>query len=166
MFGIEEQLSSANAGAVYDELTAKLARPEFRPRALFERAGVETLCTTDDAADPLESHRAIRASGWSGDVRPTFRPDGVINLLAPGWREGLNALSDAVGREITTTAALVAALEERRSFFREMGAVSADHGVESAYAMPLEAAGADAILARAFRGGPRRERRAASEATC
>jgi glucuronate isomerase len=152
VFGIDEPLSSENAGAVYDELSAKLGRPEFRPRALFERFGIETLCTTDDAADSLESHRAIRTSGWTGDVRPTFRPDGLTNLLAPGWRDRLEALSAAVGREISRTSALVAALEERRSFFRSMGAVAADHGVESAYTAPLGEAEADAILGRALRG--------------
>jgi len=152
VFGIAEPLTSKNAGAVYDELSAKLARPEFRPRALFERAGIETLCTTDDAADPLHGHRAIRASGWSGDVRPTFRPDGVVNLLAPGWRGRLDALSTAVGQEITRTATLVAALEERRSFFGAIGAIAADHGVESAYTASLGEAEADAILGHALLG--------------
>ncbi|MGD0408899.1 MAG: glucuronate isomerase [Candidatus Limnocylindrales bacterium] len=152
VFGIDEPLTGDNAGAVYDELSAKLARPEFRPRVLFERAGIETLCTTDDAADPLDSHRAIRASGWSGDVRPTFRPDGVVNLLAPGWRDRLDSLSATVGRDVTRTAALVAALEERRSFFRAMGAIAADHGVDSAYTASLDEAEADAILDHAFRG--------------
>ncbi len=86
VFGIEGSLGSANAQAIYDEIESKLATPAFRPRALFERFRIETLCTTDDAADPLEAHRAIRASGWSGDVRPTFRVDGVVNLLGSGWR--------------------------------------------------------------------------------
>jgi glucuronate isomerase len=152
VFGIEEPLSAANAGAVYDELSAKLAQPEFRPRALFEGFGIETLCTTDDAADPLESHRAIRASGWPADVRPTFRPDGVVNILAPGWRDSVAALGAAVGREIRRTADLVAALEERRSYFRTMGAVAADHGVESPYTAPLAEAESDAILGRALHG--------------
>jgi glucuronate isomerase len=152
VFGIDEPLGSANAGAVYDAIEAQLARPESRPRALFERFGIETLCTTDDAADPLEHHRAIRASGWSGDVRPTFRPDGVVDLLAPGWQGSLDSLSDSVGHEISTTADLIAALETRRTFFRAMGAVAADHGVETAYTAPLEPAEADAILARALRG--------------
>jgi glucuronate isomerase len=137
VFGIAEPLGSGNAAAIYDDLLAKLARPEFRPRALFERFGIETLCTTDDAADPLDSHRAIRASGWSGDVRPTFRPDGVIKLLVPEWRDNLDALSDAVGREIATTAALVAAV---------------DLGAESAYAASLGELEADAIFANALRG--------------
>jgi glucuronate isomerase len=152
VFGIEEPLSGKNAGAVYDELSEKLGRREFRPRALFERFGVETLCTTDDAADPLDSHRAIRASGWAGDVRPTFRPDGAINLLAAGWRDRLNALGASVGSEIDSTAALIAALEERRAFFRSMGAVATDHGVETAYTESLGEAEADAIFARALRG--------------
>jgi glucuronate isomerase len=152
VFGIHEPLSGASAGAIYDELVAKLARPEFRPRALFERFRIETLCTTDDAADPLEDHRAIRESGWPGDVRPTFRPDGAVNVLAPGWRAHLDALSDSVGREIGRTRDLVAALEERRVFFRSMAAVAADHGVETAYTAPLAENEADAILAHALRG--------------
>jgi glucuronate isomerase len=152
VFGIEEPLGGGSAAAIYDELVAKLARPEFRPRAIFERFGIETLCTTDDAADPLDGHRAIRASSWSGDVRPTFRPDGVVNILDPGWRDRLEALSDSTGREISRAAPLIAALEERRSFFRSMGAVATDHGVESAYTASLDEAEADAILARALRG--------------
>jgi glucuronate isomerase len=152
VFGIAEPMTPANAGAVYDELSARLASPEFRPRAIFERAGIETLCTTDDAADPLDSHRAIRESGWPGDVRPTFRPDGAIDILAPGWRDRLDALSKAAGREILRTADLVAALEARRSYFREMGAVAADHGAESPYTEALGEVEADAILDRALRG--------------
>lgn len=153
VFGIAEPLDGANAGAVYDAIAAQLARPEFRPRALFERFGIETLATTDDAADSLDAHRAIRASAWGGDVRPTFRPDGVLDLLAPGWRARLEALSAAVGREISTTAGLVAALEERRAFFRSMGAVATDHGIENAFTGALGPAEADAILSRALRGG-------------
>jgi glucuronate isomerase len=152
VFGTAEPLTPGNAGAIYDELSAKLASPDFRPRALYERFGIETLCTTDDAADPLAGHKAIRASGWAGDVRPTFRPDGVVNILAPGWRDRLNALAAATGREIARTATLIAALEERRLFFRSMGAVAADHGVESAFTGSLGEAEADAILARALRG--------------
>ncbi len=152
VFGIPEPLTGANAQAVYDEISDRLARPEFRPRALFERFNIETLCTTDDAGDPLTWHQAIRASGWAGDVRPTFRPDAVVNLTAPDWRARLDDLGRACGREITSCAALVTALEERRAFFRQMGATATDHGVESAYTAPLDPAEAEAIFARALRG--------------
>jgi len=152
VFGIAAPLGSANAQAIYDELEEKVRQPAFRPRALFERSRIETLCTTDDAADALAYHAAIRSSGWPGDVRPTFRPDGVVNLLTPEWRGRLHALSAAVGREITTAAGLIAALEERRAFFRSMGAVATDHGVETAYTAPLDAVDAEVIFARALRG--------------
>ena len=152
VFGVREPLGSANAQAIYDELSDTLAQPEYRPRALFERSRIETLCTTDDAGDPLAHHAAIRASGWAGDVRPTFRPDGVVNLLAPGWRARLDALSAAVGREVGTAAGLVSALEERRGFFRSMGATATDHGVETAFTAPLAPTEAETIFGRALRG--------------
>ncbi len=81
VFGIDEKLSGANAQAVYDALKARLAQPEYRPRALFERFNIELLATTDAATDRLEHHRRIRESGWGGRVVPTFRPDAVVNLL-------------------------------------------------------------------------------------
>ena len=152
VFGIDEPLGSANAQRVYDEIEAKLATRGFRPRALFQRFGIETLCTTDDVADPLEAHRAIRASGWPGDVRPTLRADGVIHLHAPGWRARLEALATAVGREIATMSGLVAALEERRAAFKALGAVATDLGAETAYTGSLGPSEGDAILRRALRG--------------
>ena len=85
VFGIRRKLTGANAQAVYDEIAARLATPAFRPRALFERFNIEVLATTDAASDPLAHHQALAASGWSGRIVPTFRPDAVVNLLTPGW---------------------------------------------------------------------------------
>ena len=62
---------------------ACLERPEFRPRALFERFNIEALTTTES---PLDDARAItarsRQSGWSGRVLTAFRPDPVVD---PGF---------------------------------------------------------------------------------
>ena len=41
------RLGPATADAVYDVLTASLAEPAYRPRALFPRFGIEVLATTD-----------------------------------------------------------------------------------------------------------------------
>jgi glucuronate isomerase len=81
-----------------------------------------------------------------------LRADGLVNLLAPGWRGHLEALSASVGREIATTSDLLAAIEERRAFFKTNGAVAIDLGVETAYTGRLESSEADAIVARALRG--------------
>lgn len=152
IFGITQKLTGATAQAIYDELADKLAQPAYRPRALFERFNIEVLCTTDGAADSLEHHQAIRASGWGGVVRPTFRPDAVTNLALPGWRANLAALGAVVGREITTARALIVALEERRAFFKQMGATSTDSGVETPYTEAMSSADAEAIFARALAG--------------
>lgn len=152
VFGIQQKLTGATAQATYDELAAKLARPEYRPRALFERFKIEVLCTTDGASDSLAYHKAIKESGWKGVVRPTFRPDAVVNLLTLGWRSQLDALSEAVGREITTVKALITALEERRAYFKRMGAAATDSGVETPYTEALSSSEAEAIFARALAG--------------
>jgi glucuronate isomerase len=152
VFGIEEKLTGETAQAIYDQIVEKLATPEFRPRALFERFNIEVLCTTDAATDPLIHHQAIRASGWKGDIRPTFRPDAVVNLLTPGWRGHIDALSDISGVTVHSCPTFVQALEERRSFFKSLGATATDHGAQSAYTAELSLSEADAIFQRALRG--------------
>ncbi|MCC6191246.1 MAG: glucuronate isomerase [Anaerolineales bacterium] len=152
IFGVDEPLTGASAAAIYDHVAARLAAPEFRPRALFERFQIEALCTTDAAADPLAAHQAIRASGWGGVVRPTFRPDAVVNLDAPGWCDNLQALERAAGHEITSCAGFVEALEARRVFFREMGARASDHAALAPAAERLSPASAETLFQRALRG--------------
>ena len=157
LFGVTVRLNRDSAQAVYDQIAATLATPEFRPRALFDRFNIELLCTTDAASDSLDYHRQILASGWGGSpdapkVRPTFRPDGVVNIDQPGWRAELDALSAAWGRDITSCAAFIQALEERRSFFKSMGARATDHAALTAYTAELAPAEAEAIFGRALRG--------------
>lgn len=152
IFGIEEKLTGETAQAIYDQIVAKLALPEFRPRALFERFNIEVLCTTDAASDSLLHHRAIRDSDWSGDIRPTFRPDAVVNLQTPGWRKNIDALGEVSGIAVHSYPTFTQALEERRAFFKSMGATATDHGAQSAYTAELSPKEADAIFQRALRG--------------
>ncbi|MBC8446680.1 MAG: glucuronate isomerase [Chloroflexi bacterium] len=152
VFGIEEKLTGETAQDIYDQIAAKLATPQFRPRALFERFNIEVLCTTDAATDPLRHHQAIRDSGWKGDIRPTFRPDAVVNLLTPGWQANIEALSELSGIAVHSYATFVQALEERRAFFQSMGATATDHAAQSAYTAELPPAKAEAIFQRALRG--------------
>jgi len=157
VFGIQEKLTAETAQAIYDQIEAKLATPEFRPRALFESFNIEVLCTTDAATDPLVHHQAIRDSGWNGDVRPTFRPDAVVNLLAPAWRANIDALSQVSGVNVDSYPRFIQALENRRAFFKDMGARATDHGALSASTAELSPAEADAIFQRALRGGATEE---------
>ena len=151
VFGVEEKLNGETAQAIYEHIAEKLASPEFRPRALFNRFNIEVLCTTDAATDPLLHHQAIRESGWGGDIRPTFRPDALVNLLTPGWRENIDTLSEVSGITVHSYATFVQALEERRAFFKRMGATATDGAAVSAYTAELSLSEADAIFHRALR---------------
>src|SRR4030095_5544020 len=107
----------------------KLASPEFRPRALFDRFRIDALVTTDSAADSLEHHRAIRESGWNGRVLPCFRPDAVFQIASPGWNGALTALGNAASTSIGDYATFTRVLEDRRGFFKAMGATATDHAI-------------------------------------
>ena len=152
VFDIKAALNHATAQAVYDQIAEKLATPAYRPRRLFERFNIEVLCTTDAATDTLEYHQAIRASGWKGKVIPTFRPDSVINLDNANWKQNIEVLSAVSGIDVHDFISFIAALEQRRAFFIQMGAKATDHAVLSAYTHELTAQTANAIFQRALKG--------------
>jgi glucuronate isomerase len=152
VFGVTEKLTSASAQRVYDHLAERLAQPEYAPRALFERFNITVLCTTDAATDSLPHHQALHDQGWGDRIRPTFRPDAVVNLQAAGWRDQIARLSEASGVEIVDLASYLRALEQRRAFFKRMGATATDHAALTPYTGRLEPREAEAIFARALRG--------------
>jgi glucuronate isomerase len=152
VFGVSKPLNSANAMNVYDQIMEKLQTPAFRPRAMYERFKISVLCTTDGAADSLEHHRAIRESGWPGDVRPTFRPDATMNILSPAWKEEIQRLAEASRREIGSFRSFVEALEARRLFFKEMGATASDHAPLVPFTVELSREQAENLFSRALRG--------------
>src|SRR5690606_28404346 len=130
VFGVRTRLTGETAQRIYDHVAERLASPEYRPRALFERFRIEVLATTDGAADPLVHHGTIRASGWPGRGIPTFRPDALFQVARLGWSAELARLSEVCGAPIRDFAAFLAALRARRAEFRRLGCKATDHGVE------------------------------------
>jgi glucuronate isomerase len=151
VFGVRRRLTGETAQVVYDEIAERLASPEYLPRALYERFDIEVLATTDRATDSLAHHQTIRDSGWGGRVIPTFRPDAALKIAAPGWLDELDALAPR-GRELASFDAFVAALAERRAFFKRMGATATDHAVVEPYTARLAPEDAEAIFQRARQG--------------
>lgn len=154
VFGVTDKPSSVNADALFDQLSEKLDKPEFSPRRLFERFNIEVLCTTDMATDSLEHHRSIRQSGWRGVIRPTFRPDAVVNLNGNGWRKHIDNLSAVSVIDVIDYPSYIFALEQRRAFFKELGATATDHDALKPAADSLSPADAEKIFQRALRGNP------------
>jgi glucuronate isomerase len=152
VFGVRTRLNGRTGLRIYDEIAERLRSPEFRPRALFERFNIEVLTTTDAAADSLQHHQAIRDSGWGGRVVPAFRPDAVFRIAAPAWNGEIGALARAAGMEIDGYTSFITALEERRAFFKRMGATSTDHAVLEPYTERLADDEAERLFDRARRG--------------
>ena len=132
---LDYQFDEVFGARTYDEIAEKLASPEFRPRALFERFNIEVLATTDAATDSLEHHRAIRASGWKGRVIPTFRPDAVFKTP-----------------DHDDYPSFIRALAERRKYFKQLGATATDHGVLEPYTALLPEDEAERLFQRARHG--------------
>lgn len=152
VFRVRRKLSGETAQVIYEEIAEKLRTPEFLPRALFERFNIEVLTTTDAATDTLEHHQAIRDSGWTGRVLPCFRPDAVFRISLPGWRGEIDKLSSVSGLSVSDYRTFIQALEDRRSFFRSLGATATDHAVVEPYTERLPDAEADRLFQRALRG--------------
>lgn len=152
VFDIHEKMNSENAQAIYAAIEAKLKQPDFNPRRLFERFNIEVLATTDAATDSLAHHQAIRDSGWSGRIIPTFRPDAVVNIDTIGWIQHIEQLSEVSGLQVADYKTFLRALQQRREFFKAMGATATDHATLTAYTEVLSDSEAEAIFQRALKG--------------
>jgi glucuronate isomerase len=153
VLGFRERLSADNADRAYDHIAACLARPEFRPRALFERFNIEALSTTESPLDDLRHHRKIKDSGWRGRVLTAFRPDSVVDPAFPGFVDNLAALGRITGEDVSTFRGYLVALAGRRAYFKSVGCTSTDHGHPTARTADLPASEAAALYDRVRNGG-------------
>ncbi|MEC3911568.1 glucuronate isomerase [Sphingobium sp. CR2-8] len=151
-FGIDVRLEAATADHYYDIIDAALKTDAFRPRALFERYNIEVIATTEGPLDPLDHHRAIRASGWSGKVVTAYRPDPVLDPDDPRFIDNVQRFCAMAGEDPASFDGYLRAHEKRRADFREAGATSTDHGHPSAFTANLPRADIEALYARVTTG--------------
>lgn len=152
LFGLEDRLSEANADSFYDTIDRALQTPALRPRALYDSFNLEVLATTDSPLDTLEHHKAIRESGWGGRVIPTFRPDAVVDFEFANFRGNIDQLGQITGEDVSSYRGYLAALRNRRAFFKSMGATATDHGHLTARTADLSARDAEALYAKIYGG--------------
>ena len=150
-FGIDVRLDATTAGHYYDVIDAALKTDAFRPRALFERYNIEVIATTEGPLDPLDHHRAIRASGWGGRVITAYRPDPVLDPDDPRFIDNVERFCAMAGED-RSYAGYLRAHEKRRAAFREAGATSTDHGHPSAFTANLSSQEAQALFNRVTAG--------------
>lgn len=152
VFGLEIALTSETADEYYDHITEALSRPEFLPRALFERFNIEWLATTESPLDDLRHHQKIRASGWKGNVITAYRPDPVIDPDFEGFATNVARLGEITSEDTSNYQGFLAALRQRREYFKSMGATSTDHGHPTAVTADLSRVEAEKLFALALAG--------------
>lgn len=150
LFGVSEKPSARNAHAIYEQIQAALDTPAFTPRALFKKFRVEVLATTDAPEDDLSPHLRAQRDGYR--VIPTFRPDGLLQVLRPDWKERLARLEAVTNRSIERYEDLLEALQERRQAFKKAGATATDHSAAQVRIEPLPEAEAERLFALALKG--------------
>lgn len=134
-FLIKKILNRDTAREIYEECTEKLLSPSFSTRNLLIHFRVKVICTTDDPADNLESHKKLQREGFEVKVLPTFRADKAMAVDDPeSYNQYLDKLGSASGIDISNYRKLIDALKIRHDFFNEMGCRLSDHGLEKIYA--------------------------------
>ena len=129
-FGYDGVLNGDTAEEVWNLCNAKLQEPDFSAKNLILRSNVAYVGTTDDPADSLVYHKAIRESGFTPRVSPSWRPDRAIKIEKPDFADYIASLGTAAGMEISTFAQLLEALSNRLTFFHDAGCRASDHGLE------------------------------------
>ncbi len=146
LFGFDVRLSPATADHYFDRISECLAKPDFRPRALFEKFNIEVIATTESPLDELKSHQAIAASGWKGRVVTAYRPDPVVDPEFDGFRTNLERFGELTGCDTHSWHGYLEAHRLRRAFFKRHGATSTDHGHLTARTADLSAADAERLF--------------------
>ncbi len=152
LFGLNERLTAYTADLYFDTIAEKLATPEFRPRALFDRFRIEVLATTDSASDTLAAHAAVRNSGWGGRILPTFRPDAVVDPDFEGFGANLAQLGTQTGEDTSTWTGYLQALRRSRERFRGLGCTATDHGHPTARTADLSESECAALFDKILAG--------------
>ncbi|GAB2184129.1 glucuronate isomerase [Roseibium sp. LAB1] len=152
VFGWTRRISADTADEAYDHIADCLTRPEFRPRALFERFNIEVIATTESPLDDLKWHRQIRDSGWNGRVVTAYRPDAVVDPEFEGFAANIETFGALAGENATTWQGYLNAHRDRRAYFKSFGATSSDHGHATARTENLSAAEAEALFQKALKG--------------
>jgi glucuronate isomerase len=152
VFGMTVPVSKATADETYDHIADCLTKPEFLPRALFERFNIEAIATTESPLDDLRWHRMIRDSGWKGRVVTAYRPDAVVDPEFAGFADNVAQLGELTGEDTSTWEGYLQSHRVRRAYFKEFGATSSDHGHPTARTENLPAHEAAALFAKALKG--------------
>ena len=142
-FDIDEVLTEESCERIWNRVNECLAKDEYSAQNLIKRSNVEVICTTDDPADTLEHHAALK--DFPTKVLPTFRPDKAVEIA----KDTFIPYMQSVG--ISDYKSLVQWLKDRIEYFNDYGCRLSDHGLEY---MPFGTCDAEAAFNKRMAGEP------------
>ena len=141
-FDIDEVLTEESCERIWNRVNECLAKPEFSAQNLIKRSNVEIICTTDDPADTLEYHAALK--DFSTKILPTFRPDKAVEIGKETFLPYINSIG------ITSYEQLESWIVERINYFDSFGCRLSDHALEY---VPFAIGDAKAAFEKKMAGG-------------
>jgi glucuronate isomerase len=152
-FGCDTVLNGESAQQVWDVTMDKLQSDELSVRGIIAGSRVQAIGTTDDPADDLQHHKALKDdTSLNVKVTPTFRPDKAININKSGYLVYLDKLGAAAGIKITTLDDLKEALVKRIDFFDSLGCKASDHGLDYIAFRTVNTTALNSIFQKALSG--------------
>lgn len=146
-------LSPETADDIWNRTQAKFDSG-ISARQLMRDSNVKLVCTTDDPADSLEHHLALKAEGFEVKTLPTWRPDKAMAVEnASAYNAYLDKLGAVADTDINSYDALIATLRKRHDFFHAAGCRLSDHGLNTCYFKPANASEIRAIFDKVRSGG-------------
>ncbi len=121
-FDIDETLSEESSERIWNRCNECLAKDEFSAQSLILRSNVEVICTTDDPADTLEYHKALK--DFKTKILPTFRPDKAVDINKDTFLPYIQMIGVNSYEELTRF------MRERIAYFNENGCRLSDHALE------------------------------------
>lgn len=154
VFGIDLTINQKNAEEIWNRANEIIASPEFSAKALIRKFDVKCLCTTDNPASDLAYHKLLaqqeEENGFK--VLPTFRPDDLMAVDAPGFAAYATKLGELAGVDVCDWESLKQAVAQRVDYFHEVGGRFADHGANSFFFHKADEDEVAAIVAKGLAG--------------
>ena len=134
-FDIYDVINEENAKAIWDKANDKLKNMSVKD--VLEKFNVHTIGTTDDPADSLEYHKIIKEGKSkigviNTNVIPSYRPDRYMNIELDTFAESIKKLEEVCSIKINDINSLIEALYNRIDYFKSLGCISSDCGLEYA----------------------------------
>ncbi len=147
LFGLNERLSADNSDRFYTRVAECLAKPEFRPRALFQRFNIELLSALATPFDSLDPYLAARGS-LKGRLVPTYCPDRLVDANNPGFITALDRFAELTSTDAWTWKGYLDAHRQRRAQFKSAGALAISQFALAARTADLPAEDAEKLFAK------------------